>query len=377
VGPRKRTLLLRLSFVALLLGQQSVFALLAFDGNRNQVFVFGSAALAYDSNLFAQPGGASDVTETFTVGADLNRKAGLITLSATAAVAFVRYDRHTNLNAVNPNLLVNLEKASGRLTGSLMFNPYRTEQADSAVNLHTTSWNVPVTLSLRYPINERFYVTSQSAWQERRYEDSGLLLHNYDDFAEGVDGYYTYTSKLDLLAGYRVRWAHTDLERSVDQNFSVGATGALLPKLNGLVRVGYQQRQVRGNASSFSQLSASGQLTWNASRKLSVTALLSKDFNTAATAVSVDSLAASLNASYAMTRRLQFEAGLGFGRNRFLDQGEDGRLDDFFSCNAGASYNLNERFKVSGAYSYFRNSSNLALAGFDREQYSVNLTGRF
>jgi len=377
VGPITPKHILRLSFLALLLAQQSVFALLNIDGGRNQVFVFGSVGFAYDSNIFAQRGGPSDEVENLTLGGELNRRAGVIAVNSTLSVAFVRYSRHSDLNAVDPNLLVEMSKSSGRLTGSLSVNAYRTQQADSAVNLHTSSWNIPVTLNLRYPINEKFYATSQTTWQRRQFEDRNAGLSNYSDFSEGVDAFYVYTSKLDLLAGYRVRFARTDSGRTTDHNFSIGATGTVLPKVNGLVRFGYQTRLIDGTGQSFGQVSALGQLTWNATRKLAVTALLSRDFTTTATTVSVDAEAANLSATYTMTRRFQFETGISFGRNRFLDQGEADRVDDFFSWNAGASYSLNEHFKLSGSYTYFHNLSNLDVAEFNRQQFSVNVNSRF
>jgi hypothetical protein len=377
VGPILPKQLLRLSILALLLAQQSVFALLNIDGTRNQVFVFGSLGIAYDSNIFAQNGGASDVIETLTAGTEINRRAGLISVGTTLSVAFARYNRHSDLNAINPSLTMEFTKTGGRLTGSLLLNAFRTEQADSAVNLRTTSWNIPVTLNLRYPLNEKFYATSQSIWQERRFDNTSNGLSNYSDVSEGLDGFYVYTSKLDLLAGYRVRFARTDAGRTTDQDFSVGATGALLPKVNGMVRFGVQNRRIDSTGESFNQVSALGQASWTATRKLTVVAVLSRDFNTTATAVSVDTLSTSLSGEYAMSRRIQFDTGFSFGRNRFLDQGQAARTDDFFSWNASATYSLNDHFKVASSLSFFHNQSDVDVAEFDRRQFSVTVSSRY
>jgi hypothetical protein len=377
VGPVKLHNFLRLVLLALLLAQQSVFALLNFDGTRNQLFVFGSVALAYDSNIFAQPDAANDFTESLTVGTDIKRRAGLIAVNTTASVEFQRFNKHGDLNAINPSLLVVFEKSSGRLTGALTVNAYRTEQADSAVNLRTTSWVTPVDLSLRYPINEKFYATADTTYQQRRYVDNTAGLSNYRDFSEGIDGFYVYTSKLDFLGGYRVRFGRTDVARTTDHNFSIGATGGLLPKVTGLVRFGYQVRQVNGLGSSFDQFSALGQLTWNASRKLGVGAQFSRDFSTTATAISVDAATAAINANYTLTRRFEVQGSMGYGRNRYLGQTGSDRIDEFFSWNGSATYSLNEHLKFISSFSYFRNQSNLSQAEFNREQLSLTVSSRF
>ncbi len=226
-------------------------------------------------------------------------------------------------------MLVEVAKSTGRLTGSLSVNAFRTEQGGQRGQSPHDSWNFPVSLNLRYPLNDKFYATSASSFEARRYEDTTTGLSNYSDFAEGIDGFYVYTSKLDLLAGYRIRLAHTDAAGPTDHNFSLGATGRLLPKVDGLVRFGYQVREVNSTGGSFHEFSALGQLTWTASRKLTVVVLLSSDFNTTATAESVDALSATLNGTYAMTRRFQFGSGVGLGRNRFLGGIESGRLDNF------------------------------------------------
>ncbi|HVU17502.1 MAG TPA: outer membrane beta-barrel protein [Candidatus Didemnitutus sp.] len=367
----------RLLLLALLFAQQSVFALLNIDGERNQVFVFGSASLTYDSNLLAQRDGESDVGENFALGAEWHRRAGIIAVDATSSITAYRFNQHSALDAVDPNLVVLFSKTSGRLTGSLSLSAYRTQQADSAVNLRTSSWNFPVELSLRYPINEKFYATSDSAAQNRQFEDRNAGLQNYLDFAEGLDGYYVYNSKIDALAGYRVRFGRTDVDRTIDHDFHVGVTGQIFPKVTGVIHVGIQRREIRGTGLGFNETSASAQLTWTATRKLTVVGLVGRDFNTTATSASVDSLSTSLSADYGLNRRFQFGAGISGGRNRFLDETVAGRVDDFFSWYVEGTYNVNEHFKVVSRYTYFDNQSDEFLAEFDRNQFSITLSGRY
>ncbi|HEY4300433.1 MAG TPA: outer membrane beta-barrel protein [Candidatus Didemnitutus sp.] len=367
----------RLLLLALLFAQQGVFALLNIDGERNQVFVFGSAGITYDSNLLAQRDAVSDTSENLSFGAEWQRRAGMISVDLTASITAYRYNAHSDLNAVDPNVGVAFTKTTGRLTGSFTVSAYRTQQADSAINLRTSSWNYPLELTLRYPINEKFYATSDTAAQNRQFEDHDIGVVDYLDFAEGLDGYYVYNSRVDLLAGYRVRFGRTDIDRTTDHDIHLGATGRIFPKVTGTVRFGFQQRQIRDSSQAYHEASAAVQLTWNATRKLSVDALISRDFNTTATSASVATLSTNLSATYGFSRRFQFGSGLGAGHNQFLDQSLSGRADNFFSWYFEGTYTMNDHLKVVSRYTFFDNQSNELLAEFDRNQFSILLSGRY
>ena len=74
----------------------------------------------------------------------------------TAKVDVVHYGEFTEEDTVNPNFALTLTKDSGRTTGSFSVSAYRETRTDSAVNLRTSSLNYPVSLSLRYPLDDKF-----------------------------------------------------------------------------------------------------------------------------------------------------------------------------------------------------------------------------
>lgn len=362
--------------LALLLATPSNYALLNFEGTRNQVYAFGQVGLGYDSNLFARSGGDGDFYEEANAGLEFKRRAGLIAIDSRATLAYQRFDKFTTQSAWLPSFSLELNKTTGRTTGTLTVRAYRTSRADAAINVRTRSWNYPVGLTVKYPVNEKFYLTSLTTYLQRRFAgNSGLS--NYEDYAEGVDAFRVVNSKLDLFGGYRYRYSTTDLGHATDHNFSLGATGGLLPKLNGLVRFGYQIRQDYGTRQTFGQISAAAELTWTLSRKLLVRGKLARDFTTTATSVSVDSLSATLQSEYAFTRRWQANGGIGGGRNRFLDSTQIGRRDEFFSGEAGVSCTLNDHLKVAASWNYLHNWSTFSLADFRRHLLSVQISGRY
>jgi hypothetical protein len=353
-------------------------ALMNFDGTRNQVFVFGGVTFGYNSNIFAEADGDGDYTLTAQAGVELKRKAGLIGVDAIAKVDFVRYGEYSEQDSVNPNFAVVFSKGTGRTTGSFSISVYRETRSDSAVNLRTSSWNLPLALNLRYPINEKFYTSSSTEYLKRKYEDNDALV-DYADISEALDLYYTYSSKLDLLAGYRFRLSEAAVYgRATDHWFNVGATGGLLAKLTGTVRVGYQIRNIEtGSPDHYDHWNFLAALNWPVLRKLGLTLSANRDFGTIATGESVDSSSLSLRATYTYSSKLQFLAGVSTGINDFLGDTQNSRRDTFFSWDAGFSYRMNEHFQFGANYTYFKNWSSLSLGDYDSHGVSVNVSSRY
>jgi hypothetical protein len=373
--PQPSKLFVGLVVLALLFPQQSVFALLNIDGTRNQVFVFGNASLAYDSNVFARADGGGDYIFNAAVGVELKRRAGIISVNARALFDYQRFAEFADQNAWNPTFYVELNKTTGRTTGALTINAFRSSRADSAVNVRTQSWNFPIGLNLKYPVNDNIYFTSTTGYLKRSYSDSAAGLLAYTDYSESIDLFYVFTSKTDLLAGYRIRVGTTDRGTTTDHNVTVGATNGLLPKVNGTVRLGYQWRTVDSTAETYNQITAAVSLTWNATRKLNVTGTVARDFTTTAVGGNVDTFSALLRGNYTFTRRYSVDAGLGYGRNRFL--GDAARTDQFFTWDVGGRVHWNEHFDLSATYTYLNNWSNTSLSDFERTGYSLNLSTRF
>ncbi len=375
-----RTGLARLGLAAsaLLLFPAPAGALLNIDGTRNQVFVFGNVAFGYNTNIFAEANGSGDYTASASVGIELKRRAGIIAVNSTVKADYVTYGQYTGENSLNPSFALELNKTTGRTTGSLSVNAYRETRSDSAVNLRTSTWNFPVALNLKYPVNDNLYVTSATGYLRRSYDDTAGLV-DYTDYTEAVDVFYVYTSMLDLLGGYRLRVGTTSNgERTTDHWFNVGATGGLFSKLSGTVRAGYQLRRVQGAASEqFSHFNASAGLNWPLTRKLFLGFSVNRDFNTIATGASVDSASAALTAVYTYNRKLEFNASAAAGRNRFLGRAQPPRTDTFASWSLAGRYTMSEHFSLGASYTYFRNWSSLSFADYDSHGISVDVSSRY
>lgn len=353
-------------------------ALLNIDGTRNQIFVFGGVTFGYNSNVFSDATSRGDYNVNASAGAELKRRAGLIGVNATASISSQIFTKYTAENSLNPNFAIEFTKTTGRTTGALSVNAYRETRSDSVVNLRTTSWNFPLGLNLKYPINDKFYATSSTTYLQRTYNDTSALT-NLTDYSEGLDLFYVYTSKLDLVGGYRIRATRTSNGRdSTDHWFNIGASGGLLAKLSGTVRLGYQLRHATGvDADNYTHLNALASVGWPITRKLTLSGQVSRDFNTIATGSSVDTTVMALSASYAYNRKLTLENNLAVGRNTFLGSNLTDREDTYFSWDVGARYKFNEHFNVGATYTFFKNWSSTAFSDFDRNVFSFDIASRY
>lgn len=353
-------------------------ALLNIDGARNQIFVFGGVTFGYSSNIFSESTARGDYNLNASAGVELKRRAGIISVNSTFRVDYQRFGEYTSENSLNPNFFVEFIKNTGRTTGSFTVRAFRESRSDSAVNLRTNSWNFPLGLNLKYPINDKFYATSTTTYLRRRYSDSSVLA-NLTDYSEAIDLFYVYTSKLDLVGGYRVRLTRPSFGGdTADHWFNLGASGGLFAKLDGVLRLGYQLRQVSGPAAeNFSHVNLLAALNWPLTRKLSLSGQVGRDFSTIATGSSVDSTSVALRANYAYNRRLELETGVSAGRNTFLGRAQPAREDSFFSWDVGARYKFNEHLDVGATFNYFLNWSTFSFSDFDRLSYSVDISSRY
>jgi len=355
-------------------------ALIDFNDGHDQVTVNASYGIVYDSNVFVHAGGGGDTSQVLTLGADYTRRAGLIGVSASVAVAAARYADLTTENFTNPSFHLSLSKGQGRLTGGADLSVQRESRSDAAANVRATSWNYGSSLNVRYPVNDRYYFTSTTSYSLRDYVDNAALF-NLSSYAEAVDVYYVYTSKLDFLGGYRIRRGDAEGgSHTLDQSLSLGASGGILSKLNGSVRAGYQWRDESGaSGGRYGALTTSLALTWPVNKRVLVSALASKDFTTTETDISVDTSAFSLTTSLkpALKVKLVLDAGIEYSTSSFLGLRGGGREDHAWSFNAGVSIPLFSKVSAAVAYTYTDNRSNVAFSQFTRYTVTCNLSVRY
>ena len=355
-------------------------ALLDFNDGHDRVTVSAQYGITYDSNLFVHADGAGDYNQSLSLGANYTRRAGLIGVNASLSVTTARFTKFSGEDFTNPSLSLELTKNQGRLTGTVSLSAQRESTSDTTANLFTTSWNYGSSINFRYPVNDRYYFTSLSDFSLRNYVQNSALF-NLLTYSEAIDVFYVYTSKLDLMGGYRIRLGEAQGgSHTQDQALTLGATGGILPKLSGSISAGYQWRDESGDTGGrYGALTTSLSLSWPMTKRVTITSQASKDFTTAATDVSVDTTAFVLSASLKPTFRLKFilNTGVGYAISNFLGARGDGREDRALSLNAGLTFTITAALSASLSYAYTDNHSNIAFSNFARHTATFNLSARY
>ncbi len=380
--------------LAMSLACSPAHALVTLNDSHDHIFVNGSFSVAHDSNVYASSGSAGDYVYSSGFSVDYQRRAGWIGVNAGISMSVGLYGKLKKENFSNPSYSLELTKQSGRTTGSFTLSGARESRADSAVNVRSSSWNYNAGLNFKYPVNERFTVSGGLAYSGRKYIDESILT-NLSTYAGNVDVFYVFTNERDLVAGYRYRYTETGRSTSsVDNAITGGISGRIISGVNGSFRIGYQTRTPRPrkklNADEYSGLTMSSAASYAVNRKLTFNGTLSKDFSTTATDTNVDTTTAGIEMNYARNVHWTYFAGAGWGDTRFL--GEKGRVvlapgppailgvnrhDNFANWSVGVNYSLNEHFRATFTYAWFKNWSTTSFGDFVRNSWNLTLTSRW
>ncbi|MBE7539706.1 MAG: outer membrane beta-barrel protein [Opitutaceae bacterium] len=357
----------------------TVMALLRWNDGREEIYLVLNTAVGWDSNIFASADARSDAIFTAAARAEYERRAGIIGINASVGAEVGTFFNYSDENYVNPRASVELLKKSGRTTGSAQLGISKESRADVAANIRAESWNTDAAVKVRYPVIRRYSIAGSLGYNFQDFTNNALLV-DLATYTAAADLLYARDSKHDLFAGYRLRLTDSQLDTSsYDHAFTLGITGRIAPKLNGIVRVGYQFRDTRGPVRNedFSGLNAGIAVTWTLTRRLNMTGQISKDFSTTSTDISNDSFIGSLEVRTNVNPRLNVFGSFTYGINDFLGTRGAGRRDEYASIGAGGKYTLNDRISLSLTATHLENSSNVAIADYDRDSVILGLNCRF
>lgn len=374
-------------------------ALVSLNDGHDKIFVSGSLSVSHDSNVFANSDNRGDYVYSTSLGAEYTRRAGWIGVNASASVSSSHFANLRGQDFDNPSFGLEFTKQSGRTTGALTLSAARESRADAAVNLRSTSWNIPIGLHFKYPIVGTYTLAGSLGYSSRRYLDETVFA-SLATYNASVDLLHVLTTERDVMAGYRYRFSETSRNStSVDHSFSLGLNGKLIRGIMGGFRVGYQIRNADGivNAAglrtadtSFGSWTASGSAMYAISKKMQLSGTIAKDFSTTATDSSVDTTTAGLELQYAYSSHWSMNASAGWGDTVFL--GESGRVvisagpppllgahrhDNYLTWGGTLGYSLNEHLRTSLNYTWFKNWSTISYGDFLRSSWSVSMSSRW
>ncbi|MSU48330.1 MAG: hypothetical protein EXS37_04430 [Opitutus sp.] len=183
-----------------------------------------SASVSRDSNIFANSDSRGDFVYSSSLSAEYTRRAGWIGVNANASVGSSRFATIKGQDFNNPSFGMEFTKHTGRTTGSLTFSAARESRADAAVNLRSTSWNIPVGLNFKYPISGTYTLTGSFGYSSRRYLDE-TVFSSLKSYSASFDVIHILTTERDMSVGYRYRYNESSRQTSsTDHNLSLGLT---------------------------------------------------------------------------------------------------------------------------------------------------------
>jgi hypothetical protein len=354
-------------------------ALLTFDGGRDRLFSTGSVSMVYDSNITASRTGQADMIYSGGAGLKYTRRAGIISVDASAGISTSHFGKSTGDDFSDPHFQGKFSAKDTRTSADLTLSTARESQADLVAGIRAVSWNSEASFNTRYRVTDRYSLASTFGTTWRNFVTNTSALTNLKSYNAGINLLYTINSARDFFVGYNFGLQETGRGLSYyDHSLNVGVEGKILPKLDGSISVGYELQDPHGSTDrSTGSTTEAIALTWNFSRRLKITGNLSQNFSAIATNGSVNTLAASLDAAFSMTPKTGLSGGVGSGYTRFIDAASAGRRDIYFTWNAGTSYFINEHFTTSLGYVYYQNWSTSSFSDFIRHTITLALNLRF
>lgn len=355
-------------------------ALFNINEGKNLIFVSGTYSIGLDTNVFTRASGKQSFTQTLSVSADYTRQAGLIGVNVNVGASSGSFANIRGQDFADPSVSISLNKRYGRTTGSFSLSGRRESQPDPDAGTRTKGVAYNARLNLRYPVNDRYYITGNTGYASKFYTNKAAFS-DLATYSGSVAINYIYTSKLDLNAAYTLSISDTSKHtQAYDHGLTIGASGSILPKLSGSVNVGIQHREsdsVKGKHESFTAFTSGTSVKWLFSRKLSFSGFLNEDFSTTSTDVSVNRLSAGINGTASLSSRYIGSAGLSYTLSNFLGVAGDGRQDQMVQFNASLGVALTTHIRMSLIYAYTINYSNVKSAEFERQTLSLSASATY
>lgn len=348
--------------------------------NDTTLFATLNASVAYNDNLFL---GATKIENTLIEVAP----GFLFDYGQSAAVkarfyyneAFQNYSQSSDLNTSlsHVGLTTDYNDEKMKVTVEATFNQANQATRDIRPAGATSKLvNRDLTHAL---FTDEYFATEKTSFSAGfDYSDTNYKKLGYTDISTisiPLKYYYKVAPKLDVSGGYRYR--QNDLGAAsadtTENFFSVGLRGELTPKLTGEVSAGANllQPDVGSNRTGFGLDAA---VTYAYSPKTSLRFGANNGYSY--TATGEVNRTSGINAGFnaAIDANWNVSGGLSYTRYAYI---ASNRADDFYTAQVAATYIINEKISITGAYAYAKNSSSLAGGSFNDNIVSVAAAFKF
>lgn len=344
-------------------------------GDDAAVYFKGSAGITYQTNVFLEDDGATDIfgntinedSDTiyrFTPGLELRvgQDDAINQVYVTYSHAFTVYSDNSQLDNDLANLLARFRHNGDKLKldGNISFvqadqNQRNVQQTGvvGADGVQIESETFTIGGNAEYRFTPKTSGSIGLTYTQTDYNEAALIER--ESIRVPVDLYYAITEKYDLSVGYRYTQTDRDaagLDEFDDHFFNVGLRGEILSKLSGQVRVGVQNRETQNEDETNFAINAD--FDYAASPKLGIAFGLESDFDTAGTGNSRETFGFNIGTKYTISPLWSTSTMF---RYRTFDYTASDRQDDYMSTTLGISYSPNAYLSFSAGYTYVENDS--------------------
>ena len=350
-------------------------------GDNAELFLTGAVAIRLDNNIFLNAANEeSDTIWAVTPGLDLVFGKG----SATTGNLYFKEEirRYSDFDALNISLAdvgFNSRYDNGKSKVSIRARYLEQQQNDNGiiatgtiVERDTTSLGFNAETDISEKTNVGFGLT---------YDKTKFGVNSYidnDTWGIPIDIYHEMSPKLDLSLGYRYQSYTLRVGDSKSHFFNVGARGEFTPKLNGQLRIGYSKRHFERARADESVLGINSSLTYSYSEKTYYQITISNDFGNGPGGEPTKGFGLAVGLNSQMTQQWILTAYLQY---RAIDYGGIGavlpRSDKFLEGQVGIVYQVNTYCNLQVAYMHRNNNSDLAIADYSNNLFTIGANFRY
>jgi hypothetical protein len=345
----------------------------------DQIIVTGTYSIGEDTNVFAQRVKKAAITQTAAAEADYTRRAGLISVEASVAMNVGAFIGLSGQDYADPSFTLAFTKGQGRTTGTLTFTAAKSNAPDPVANNRAVAWNYSESLSLRYPLFDRYSFSDTSTVGGTSYQNM-QIFSDQQIYSNSLALNVIYDSKLTLDTAYHIGLSETKDTNNISQGFTFGGTGTLLPKLTGTIDVGYgfdAAYTKHEKEQEFTSLNGDASLKWAFSRSLSFSADATKAFGISSTDVVTNTTSGGVAGSGNIGKRFRTDLGIRYVGTNFVSTNGLGRKDTLIEVPADLGTALTTHVRVNLNYTWMENYSNLSSGKFVRETITLTLIATY
>lgn len=289
-----------------------------------ELVVKTQTTVEYDSNIQTSSADDDDFITTGRIGLGfLQDDKSLVNLDANVAVEFVRFSDFSEFDSENvssdfafsyPN---NVESRSFYELGGGWSSR---SEARREVGLRLDSEQLDFNGSYRIYISEKSGLRFRSSFGEESFDDAAFS--DSQDVSAAGDFLYRYSSKLNLVLGYRYHSLEYNRNFAAEQlghAFAIGADGKLTPKVEGHISFGAQVLDSNSPLIAFEGTEPfyDLELEWQASEKTTVTLSGGADFENSPTGEINNRRDLGLELTSLLSYNMTGSVGLTFAQNDY------------------------------------------------------------